>query len=292
MFFLLNRSLIAITLSLALWSWEYPHTTPVTTGPDMTSGFQGAHWGTNVTVTFANGNMTYVSDGIPNHPRDAEYAIPGRNGGTVMTDPTRAQNYRFTIPMTPVPAAKPTPTNMGVIGVMISGASLFNPFEGDGRTIAMQSNFAVQNANGDSVWFLDRCNGHPQPMMGTYHYHALPVCVVADVDGATGPSHILGVAFDGYPIYGDRDINGKPIDPMTLDVCNGIDSPTPEFPQGVYHYVLLNTTLSNSSINCFHGVVDPSLQQRGMHSGPPGGGARGGGPPGGGPPGGRRPPPV
>ena len=90
----------------------------------------------------------------------------------------------------------------------------------------------------------------------------------------TGPiahSPLLGYAFDGFPIYGplgydkstsqyysnnessipvkflkssytydNVDSNGNPLyDPSIgdLDFCNGIFSKTPEFPQGIYHYI-------------------------------------------------------
>jgi hypothetical protein len=101
--------------------------------------------------------------------------------------------------------------------------------------------------------------------MGAYHYHGLPSCVTATVDTAGGPSHLIGVAFDGFPIYGDKDINGKQITADQLDACNGITSPTPEFPDGIYHYVLLDTADASSSIKCFSGTVDSSLTRMGMN---------------------------
>jgi hypothetical protein len=109
--------------------------------------------------------------------------------------------------------------------------------------------------------FLDKCAGHPIPNLGAYHYHGLPSCITAKVDKAEGPSHIIGFALDGFPIYGDRDLNGKSISVNLLDKCNGILSPTPEFPKGIYHYVLPGTADSRSSISCFHGVVDSSQIQ-------------------------------
>lgn len=248
---------------------------PTGTTADLTAGYQQAMWGDNVTVTYADGVLRYVSDGLPNHERNAEYALP--NGGvmvpdastaTAAADPTKAQTYDYSIPMVPTFADSPTDASLGAIGVMISGATLFNPYEGDGSTVATQSNFSVQNAAGEDVWFLDDCAGHPTPM-GQYHYHALPKCVVATVDTADGPSHIIGIAFDGFPIYGDRDIDGNQLTAADLDACNGISSPTPEFPAGVYHYVLLDVADSTSSIRCFSGVVDTSLVSMGGMGGPP-----------------------
>jgi len=236
-------------------------TTSVTTDASTESGLQMAKWGSNVTVSFANGTMRYRSNGIPNHARQTEYALP--TGGTRVpnassayagADPTVAQSYDYQIPLTPKKAGTPTSTSLGTIGVMISGAALFNPYEGDGATVAMANNFTVKNASGKDIAFLDACNGHPTPM-GMYHYHALPPCVTATVDTENGPSHIIGVAFDGYPIYGDRDINGKQLTASDLDQCSGITSATPEFPKGTYHYVLLKSNNATSSIRCFSGEV-------------------------------------
>lgn len=247
------------------------------TGTSTEAGLRAAKWGSNVTVSFANGSMKYVSNGIPNHTRQAEYAlptgatrVPTASSAYAAADPTVAQSYNYSIPLTPTKAAAPTSTSLGTIGVMISGAALFNPYEGDGTTVAMASNFTVKNAAGRDIAFLDSCNGHPTPM-GSYHYHALPPCVTATVDVAGGASHIIGVAFDGYPIYGDRDVTGKQLTAADLDQCSGITSATPEFPNGTYHYVLLGTANSSSSIRCFMGKVtvtasmSMSMSMPGMH---------------------------
>ncbi len=260
-------------------------TTSTTSGArstgNLTAGFKQALWGANVTVTYSDGSLRYVSDGLPNHARDAEYALPNAGGQAIPTaatatagkDPTKAQSYDYKIPVSPKKASTTTAASLGVIGVMISGAALFNPYEGDGTTVATQSNFSVKNSQGQDVWFLDDCNGHPNPM-GAYHYHALPSCVTSKVDTTNGPSHIIGIAFDGYPIYGDRDLSGKRLTNSDLDSCNGITSATPEFPNGVYHYVLLDVAGPASSIRCFTGTVDSSLvsMKNGMGAMPPGGG--------------------
>lgn len=63
------------------------------------------------------------------------------------------------------------------------------------------------------------------------------------------------MALDGYPIYGDRSMTGALVKPSQLDACNGIFSATPEFPSGIYHYVLLDKKTDQSSLRCYHGVV-------------------------------------
>ncbi|RZD52013.1 MAG: hypothetical protein CXT67_07330 [Methanobacteriota archaeon] len=137
-------------------------------------------------------------------------------------------------------------------------------------------------------------------------------------------SPIVGWAFDGYPIYGmygysadgqtirtisssyviertqdggDQGYNG--IDDWNyvdgigdLDECNGRFGPTPEFPEGIYHYVSTPVSGSPTSVSdtngntvgmigfpyfliCYHGVADVSGQSLGGGQGPgPGPGGR------------------
>jgi hypothetical protein len=125
----------------------------------------------------------------------------------------------------------------------------------------MANNFTITDSNGITASFVDKCAGHPIPDVGAYHYHGLSTCVTTKVDKIGKPSHVIGFALDGFPIYGDRDIKGKQLTAKNLDKCNGIYSATPEFPKGIYHYVLLPTADVHSSIACFHGEVDASQIQ-------------------------------
>jgi hypothetical protein len=47
-----------------------------TSGFSTAIGVKGAKWGSNVKLSYSGNNFTFVSDGIPNHPRPAEYALP------------------------------------------------------------------------------------------------------------------------------------------------------------------------------------------------------------------------
>ncbi len=146
---------------------------------------------------------------------------------------------------------------------MISGASLYKAAEIVGhRASALKDNasyrFKKQDGEGVAAHFIDKCSGHPTPASAgnSYHYHGLSPCVTAQVDQEGGPSHLIGVALDGFPIYGDRDIDGKPVALGRLDACNGLTSATPEFPQGIYHYVLpADSKEHNSSMRCYAGTV-------------------------------------
>jgi len=192
-----------------------------------------------------------------------------------------AQKLNYTLTLNPTKAPSVTSTSLGPIGILANGAVIFNPYEGDGKTVAVTGNVYLTDSSGVKWGFLDVCNGHPG-MGGMYHYHGMPPCVTSVIDKTGGPSHILGLAFDGFLIYGNKDINGKLISSSQLDQCNGITSPTPEFPAGVYHYVLTEEKSNRSTINCFAGT--PTLSQGGgMQPGGMGGMPGMGGPPPGGP---------
>lgn len=228
-----------------------------------------AKWAKSVDFSFGDGRVSWQSNGLPNHSVLPEYAIP--NFGVIVPNETnshvessdeaiKAQDYDLNITTKPKKADEKTKVKTGPIGVMISGAMVYNPYEGDGETVALASNFTIKNDEGEEVPFADGCNAHPSPFKA-YHYHGRPDCVTKQVDKKNKPSHIIGVAFDGFPIYGDRDIDGKQVKGKQLDSCNGIKSPTPEFPKGIYHYVLLNVKTKQSSPACFRGKVSRELLQ-------------------------------
>ena len=255
--------------SSATASAESPATTAALTSDAITTdAIKAASWNPTVQLTYSDGSVIMEPNGIPDHERDAYYAVPNpgvivpdSSTASLVTDPTKEQTYKFTIPTAPKYVSTVTSAPLGSIGVMISGTVLYNPFEGDGTTVAMASNFTITDASGNTGSFIDKCTGHPTLEQGAYHYHGLSTCVTAKVDEDSKPSHIIGFALDGFPIYGDRDINGKQLTASKLDECNGIVSATPEFPGGIYHYVLLGTADARSSITCFHGEVDESQIQ-------------------------------
>ncbi len=118
----------------------------------------------------------------------------------------KKQDYTFYIPLHPKPAAKPTKTPFGPIGVAINGIPFYNQYNAEG---------------GDAVKLevFDSCCGHPD-QAGRYHYHKYPVCVKSPFKDPVGQhSPLIGYAFDGYAIYGPNGEDGKP--PTDLDECNG-----------------------------------------------------------------------
>lgn len=257
------------------------------TASSLMAGYKQAKWSSKMTVTYpTNCTMTITSDGQPNHTINAYYLEPVNIDpvypNTVATTPNSRMaltirpylaaatpvSNAVTFNTCPTKAATTTATTGGDIGIIISGSALFNATEGQlNGPAALTDNVSYTGLtykNGVSTGvtatasFIDSCNGHPSPRTAgdTYHYHGVPTCVTSQVDVTGGPSHLIGVAADGFPIYGGRDMNGAVITLSQLDACNGITSATPEFPSGVYHYVLPEgVTNFQSSMMCYSGTV-------------------------------------
>jgi len=224
--------------------------------------------------------MTITTTGKPDYAPNAYYLVPASEGDTVVahtavTDTALAvasyadviepalKGGSATLNICPVKAASTTEAGLGAIGYLISGTAMFNPFEADGSTPAVADNasytFTDSSGSSQTAYFLDACDSHSNG--SSWHAHGNPNCVTSQVDTSTGPSHIIGVALDGFPIYGGRDINGTIISVSQLDACNGITSATPEFPNGAYHYVLpIGVTTKYASMNCYSGTVSEQTQ--------------------------------
>jgi len=250
------------------------------------------HWVPSTKAEIGNGEWNFVSSGLPASSFVAPYyAVPADPlsvsgaGASVVGESTalKSQDYNYVIPLTPKYVTATTAANMGPIGVMLDGGVLFNPFEANGSTAATSDNFSA-TANGQTATFLDSCDGHPGGP-SQYHYHGLPTCLVAYATGqkfSVGPASdlaasttpgvnesvpaarkpvVLGFAFDGFAIYDNIAMSGATIPVSALDACNGIFSPVPGYPHGIYHYVLENVKGARSSINCYHGLVSSAYTQ-------------------------------
>ncbi len=206
----------------------------------------------NVKVTFTDQYMIVKSDGIPNHPHGV---FPNQDNPNTI----KKQDYTFYIPLHPKPAAKPTKTPFGPIGVAINGIPFYNQYNAEG---------------GDAVKLevFDSCCGHPD-QAGRYHYHKYPVCVKSPFKDPAGQhSPLIGYAFDGYAIYGPNGEDGKP--PTDLDECNGHTDA-----QRGYHYHV--TAGYPYILGGYHGVVETKNLEHGPPpgmNGPPGMGGPPGGP--------------
>lgn len=249
------------------------------------AGVQAAQWAPNVSIDIGSGSFWFRSDGLPSHELPDQFLVPAdgnyppftgddiENDFTIenTADLIIASPLDVEITLTPVYSDQITLTDLSTIGVTISGAPLFNDYEDQGREfVALDDNLSL-----NGVYFIDACNGHPLATGQSYHYHGVPYCITDAVDVPGQHSTIIGFALDGFPIYGSKDAGGALITNGQLDECSGHVGPTPEFPDGIYHYHLTEDG-APYSIDCFHGVIDYA---GGGPGGPPPGAGGDGGPP-------------
>ena len=83
-----------------------------------------------------------------------------------------------------------------------SGVPFYNPYTSTGL-------------NAVEMELFDDCEGHPDGQ-SRYHYHQLPSCLYQG-----GNNELMGVALDGYPIFGPKDENGVRLTTADLDFCHG-----------------------------------------------------------------------
>ena len=279
-----------------------------------------------VSITLNETHLIISTNGIPNHDFESTLACTG--GG----DCTSEKSYTWSIPRSPVndtsgghdssncPEAAgdyECAPDRGAVAVAINGVPIYGPEDGPGGD-AVAAEHGAYNEDRQPIE-LGICHGHAA-QGGTYHYHADGNCmhwhpkdgesIENDYDESTiqavamntydgNHSQVIGVAYDGYPIYGfwgyddsmnivemkssyelkagETGYNGIDDYKFTeglghLDVCNGHFGPTPDFPQGIYHY---HTTMQNGDgdmgfpyfLICYHGEADMSSDAGGGQGG-------------------------
>ena|GEM_PF-623457 len=250
-------------------------------GTSTVAGVEAAQWSDNVTITVSgNDSFRFESDGLPSHELPDQFLIPNEGNMPPFTGDDIAGEFSIAntaeiltaspldveITVSPVYSDTATDTSLSTIGVMISGAPIFNDYEDMSREfVALDDNLSL-----DGVYFIDACNGHPLASGASYHYHGVPYCITDTVDVPGEHSTIIGVLLDGFPVYGSSDVGGVALTNADLDECSGHFGPTPEFPEGIYHYHLTEDA-SPYSIDCFHGVIDYGGGGPGGAGGPGGG---------------------
>ena len=283
-----------------------------------------------VAITLNETHLIITTNGLPNH--DFESTLACSQAGDCAT----AQPYTWSIPRSPVsdttgghdstdcPEAngdKECAPDRGAVAVAINGVPIYGPEDGPGGD-AVAAHHGVYNEDRQPIE-LGICHGHAA-QGGTYHYHADGNCmhwhpaegesIENDYDESSiqavaqntydgNHSKVIGVAFDGYPIYGfwGYDDQMNVVEMMSsyqlkagetgyngidsyeyveglghLDACNGHFGPTPDFPQGIYHY---HTTMQNGDgemgfpyfLICYHGEADMSSDSGGGQGGDGGG---------------------
>ncbi|TDT45278.1 YHYH protein [Maribacter spongiicola] len=184
-----------------------------------------------VTVYLDGSEVVIETTGLPNHETiywgegNALYREEPDVDKTpsIMSSNNNATTIR--IDATPNLTGSTIETELGTIGIAVSGSSLFNDQEGGGP---------LDGAAGS----LDWTGAHIGP--GVYHYHLEPVAFSDDDE------KLVGVLLDGVFIYG-RKCNSTGEYPTDLDASGGHTSTT-QYTDGEeeYHYHIINELYSTT----------------------------------------------
>lgn len=161
-----------------------------------------------------------VSSGCPNHPITRLNPNYGR-----------LRNLDFEVPAVPQydeGAERGLELTGGTVGVTINGGLIFSAYFG-GNVLPTRE----RNAVSEESRTFDYCSGHSNGG-GNYHYHSVPTCVIAQLEGADhqpdDPSPLVGWMYDGFPVMGPIGPQGVRMMRCTeqgahptycLDECNG-----------------------------------------------------------------------
>ncbi|MBS0470209.1 MAG: YHYH protein [Proteobacteria bacterium] len=165
------------------------------------------HWPSRYSMRLEGDNRVFSLNDLPSHgtgvfpiPADSEAYRYDRNPNRI-----EAHDLDVVLPANPVPAPQPS-CAPGAVGILLSGAVLFNALDAPGRD-------AVAHET------QDKCQGHPQES-GVYHYHSISTCI-DDKRLPDGHSALVGYALDGFGIYGRYGEGGKLLSSADLDACHG-----------------------------------------------------------------------
>jgi hypothetical protein len=249
-----------------------------------------------VNISVEGDHRLIRANGIPDHPTGP---FPGRGNPNTIS----AQRHDFRIPARPQPATRPTPLGMSPFGIAVNGV-LFDPAAAEWWRDDRASGWQYDALGGGRNLGIDLEHAHVQPT-GAYHYHGLPLSLLAKLTGGKEKMALLGWAADGFPVYGpwipSDATPGSALKRATssyrkkagersggpggahdgafvedweyvagsgdLDECNGRIGPTPEFPHGTYHYVL--TDAFPFLPRMWRGTADASFVRRPGAGGPP-----------------------
>ena len=265
----------------------------------------------SVTISSDGVYMTISTPGIANHDMEG-----GTAGNIVAQDfdwklPLTPTNNTNCNPSVSIDGCDIAP-DRGPVAVAVNGVPFYGPEDGPGGD-AVAHEIGIYDEDRQEI-DLGICGAHTGP--GGYHYHFDGNCMhwhnetnehsdyeFSKIDNSTH-SPIIGFAFDGYPIYGSYghvdgnvtlmrsnyilkensgmgyngidDYEYSPDNGGHLDACNGRFSPTPEFPDGIYHYystmpVMGDNPNANNAfpyfINCYRGISETSNEDGGALDG-------------------------
>ena len=232
----MKKSIATIAIIAAMLGNAFGQTNPaITQWLQNTTGINGRHYVAgnstpivdavlaNVQTVRYSSNFVYVNtNGIP-----AYITGPFQDGNPSVAT---SQNAIYKISLNPIRnTGAPRNTTGGNIGIFINGVSLFDYRDGVSWSVnsAAEGGGPIRNVRGDGVWNRDAVVAEragfdcakAHPAMGNYHHHQNPsafkldlqvistICDIYDADGlyvidSMQHSPLIGLAADGFPIYG------------------------------------------------------------------------------------------
>jgi hypothetical protein len=183
---------------------DRPHLAVPFPGREQMSMFQDQPLGENPVRIFIQDNYRYIiATGLPDH------AIGTFSNGI------KPQNYYFQMPANPQIAEQITKLCRHPFGVAINGV-VFDPEAAEFWNRDRNSGWQYEALSGKINFGLDANNGHVRTN-GAYHYHGLPVGLIANLDNRNLDNReqmlLIGYAADGFPVYAQaRGSDFKPSD--------------------------------------------------------------------------------
>ena len=135
----------------------------------------------------ASGNLVITTAGIPNHEYHIDREQPNRNNVCI-------QPVTITLPIAPQLRRKLRDTGMGVIGVLKTGAFMYNHLSNRNGVND------VANHPDNEQPSLDKCHGHAGGNC-QYHYHEMSQLAECTNDGQWDECEHIGYLLDGFKVY-------------------------------------------------------------------------------------------
>jgi len=213
-----------------------------------------------------------------------------------------SQDYQLRVPAVGQIQSHTTQLGRYNFGIAVNGVP-FDPGAAEWYLGKRNSQWQYEALSGAVPLGVDVSHAHVQPS-GAYHYHGLPTLLLSQLaPHSSGHSALLGWAADGFPIYGLKgfDRSGKLVQMRPsyrlkagsrpsgsgqpggrydgtfvadyeyvqglgqLDECNGLETSTPEFPNGTYAYFL--TEQWPVIPRCFRGEPSSDFKRQRPQSG-------------------------
>ena len=178
---------------------------------------------TCMTVTVSGSNYVFQTSNLPPYQNGYYSQTSGcyindfPSGNSPNPNTISSQSIRLTIPASPDTSG--STTDFGPMGVTVNGLAIYNNQAAPGDTLA------------DELDTMDSGNGHPTNI-GQYHYHTEPYKITND------GSELVGIALDGYAIFGRKDPGGvNPGTNAAID-ANGGHTHNHAVVGNTYHYHL------------------------------------------------------